>query len=960
MDNDKQTRLHQEICRVVESIQDEDLFILARIALCWLCVSARPLQSRELWLALLISQTQSTRGSDQVDVLVNNGVPLQVETAVASLTGLLGGLVSFHPDPRRPDQTKTYVALSDPDLATVMFELRSSDLPAPVQRLGFNFQQANMIVTGECAVICSRSVLRLGHVHDQSTDQNAPTSSLVLYAWKHWNRHWSLARWNLADADEGAIAEMMMVGVITDTLVFLLVLNDFLTGPISVPAPATEERVRCTALIKQAQEALERPIYLLSILATGSSSTWCTRLHQAQQGFERRPEGYVPMKLGTPPRKLTKVQTVWIDHVPKKMRQFYDDTNGFTAALIYIFADVARDLRSLAMIISQKPIYEELLKEYDSWLPLDILINVANFMEGIASYPFMSELPDGNTYNPLIIKEPSDPDYDTALLVLSRLTKESSRGSKALNASVDSQLAANAAKSHPLGISPYRLRAVVFVEKAKSLRKRSTTSQATYYTINDMRFLSQRTTSFATFPQLLQGAGGAGSTLTRFIPSRISRLLRGSSTPEPQPSSTDPANPSADTTAENTGGILTFLDKFGAGAFTGGAIERWPLIKLALLLPGGYFSLIIYFVVAILLNHIRTIFVPWLGNWMWYTPMEDLRLALGTNPAFFLEYALGFSWWWYAFSFIQKMAWDFCGGLAIATLTIYGIPDPDDPAQLHAKSGGMTTLHLLDSDSDSDSPPEDSPDSSSSAESSAEKKKAKNEAKWKSRKLDLLKIGYLVWALATLEHMFARTLNTITFLIAWYRLAFRGGDAEHLAMVNVAVKNWTKMPLHVSQVYWYSMNALWPIVLSAFALAVARQPGMLVLLGIIVGGVAAVIRYRSTVFIALEVSGLFVVMGLVVVSAVLLAVEFVEDPLGLKMGTAVARKRGIRARGVLAERAKGRTKILRREEALSLWGDLPQQQQQEHQPEEEVVVEVERSSAAAGTSTEKGGLQKTD
>ncbi|KAJ4415258.1 hypothetical protein N0V85_002804 [Neurospora sp. IMI 360204] len=951
MDNDNRNRLHQEICRVVESIQDEDLFILARIALCWLCVSARPIQSRELWLALLIQQTHTTRGSDQLDVFINNGVSFDEETAIASLTGLLGGLISFHPDPPNPDHTKTNIALSDPELATAMFELRGSDLPAPVQRLGFNVQQANMIVAGQCAVICSRSVLRLGHVHDQS-DQNAPTSSLVLYAWTHWNRHWSLARWNLSDPDEGAVAEMMMVGVITDTLVFLLVLNDFLTGPISVPA--TEDRVRCTGLIKQAQDALERPLFLLSILAMGSSATWCTRLHQALQGFERRPDEYVPMKLGAPPSKLTKVQTVWLDHVPKKLRQFYDDANGLTAALIYIFADLARGLRSLAMIIAQKPIYEELLKEYDSWLPLDILVNVANFMEGIASYPFMSELPNGNTHNPLIIKEPSDPDYDTALLVLSRLTKEGSRATKpkAQNSSVDSQLAANAAKSHPLGISPYRLRAAAFVEKAKNLRKRSNTP-ATTYTINDMRFLSQRTSSFATFPQL-QGGGGAGSIFTRFIPSRLSRLLRGppisSSSSDPQPPSTNPssANPDTDSASENTG-LLTFLDHFAAGAFTGGAIDRWPLLKTALL-SSGHGPLFIYLIIAILLNHIRTIFCPWLGNWMWYTPMEDLRLGL-SNPAFFLEYALGFSWRWYAFSFIQKLVWDFGGGVAIATLTIVygGVPDPSDLSQAGGGDlGGMSTLHLSHSDSDSDS------------DLDAEQKKKQKEQKWKTRKLEAVKVGYLVWALATLEHMFSRSLNTITFLVAWYKLAFRGGDAEHLAMVSIAIKNWTRMPLHVSQVYWYMMNALWPIVLSAVALAVgAGQPGMLIVLATIVGGVAAVIRYRRTVFIALEVSGVFVVMGFLVVSAVLLAVEFVEDPVGLKTSTAVARKRGVRSRAVLSERAKGRTKILARKEALSLWEDSRQEQQGdvvEQVPPGE--AEAERSSVAV--DTEKGGHQKTD
>ncbi|KAK3496315.1 hypothetical protein B0T13DRAFT_283692 [Neurospora crassa] len=958
MDSEKRDRLHQEICRVVESVQDEDLFILARIALCWLCVSARPIQSQELWLALLIQQTHSTRGSDQLDVFINKGVSFDEETATASLTGLLRGLVSFHPDTRNPGRNN--VTLSDPELATVMFELRSSDLPAPVQRLGFNVQQANMIVTGQCAVIISRTVLRLGHVYDQ----NAPTSSLVLYAWTHWNKHWSVARWNLSDPDEGAVAEMMMIGVMTDTLVFLLVLNDFLTGPISIPA-TEEDRVRCTGLVKQAQDALERPIYLLSVLATGSSSTWCIRLHQARQGFERRPNEYVPMKLRTPPITFTKVQTVWIDHVPKKLRQFYDDANGLTATLIYIFADLARDLRSLAVIIAQKPIYEELLKEYDSWLPLDILLNVANFMEGIASYPFMSELPHGSTHNPLIIKEPSDPNYDTALLVLSRLTKEGSRATKpkTQNSSVDYQLATNAAQSHTLSISPYRLRAAAFVEKAKNIYQRSN-APATTYTINDTRFLSQRTSSFfATFPQLQGRGGGAGSMLTHFIPSRLSRLLRGgpatTTSSQSQPSSTN-ANTGTDsdtTTTDNNSGLPTFLDNFAAGAFTGGAYDRWPPLKAALL-SSGYVSAFVYLFIAILVNHIRTILCPWLGNWMWYTPMEDLRLALGgNNPAFFLEYALGFSWWWYAFSFVQKLVWDVGGGMAIAALTVDGVTDPSDTSQAIG-NGGMSTLNLVSSDDDSNSD-SDSEENNNNNNNKKMKRRNEEQRKWRTRKLEAVKVGYFVWALATLEHMFARSLNTVTFLIAWYKLAFRGGDAEHLAMVSIAIKNWTRMPLHVSQVYWYTMNALWPIVLSAVVLAVGGQPGMLIVLGTLVGGVAAVIRYRSTVFIALEVSGVFVVMGFLVASAVLLAVEFVEDPLGLKVSTAVARKRGVRARAVLSERAKGRTKILAREEALSLWEDSQQEQQRdgnEKVPSGE--ADAERSSVAV--DIEKGCHEKTE
>ncbi|KAK3689184.1 hypothetical protein B0T22DRAFT_513361 [Podospora appendiculata] len=863
-------RFQEELGRLVQSHPGEAYLFVARSALMWLAIAERPLRAHELWIAL---QVEESKDVEHIERLLTESGYVDEAKAVSSLRDMLGSLVSFTPDARNPGHV--YVALCDPDLRTFLNYLGDLDVPEQLLTLAFSTSQAHIFAASVCMVICSVSTLHLAHVHDETI-----ASSLALYAWSHWGSHLALSGCSLANANAAGLADSMIYGVCTDVLVLLLSLNDFITGPITLPA--SEDRTRCAALVKEVQDALERPLFLLAVVV--QHEAYSQILQGARQIFEA--SKHSSGRASTPPAAAetaassvfvpgfgvssskaasttSKVTTLHIDNLLHSTQSLLGEGER---QVVVGFAEAARGVRSLCMALGQPPLYEELLKEHPSWSPLDILINAANWMEAVASYPFWHELPNATSHNPLVISDTADPHYDTALLVLSRLRKDGSRplSAQASNPSVASQLATTAAKSLPLGMSPSRYYAASTLDKLKALRP-GTSSSTTTFTINDLRLLgNQRTSSFATFPFQMQASTSPSAlhtALEPFIPTSLRRFYHRTLTPLF-------SRLIAPT-------ILQPLDDFSSGAFTGGLSSTWPQLKSALL-ASGYRTALAHFAIAIILHHIRGILVPWLNAYMWYTPMEDLRLAL-SNPDAFLDGALRFSWTWVLFSYAQKYVCDLLGGLAIGLLIIDDGRVPPGVLETLQQNPGAIPLF--------------------------------------ERLMEACKIGYIAWILATVEYIFTRAVNTVAFLVAYYKL-LAGGDAEHIALGNIVKAHWTKLPLTAWQLFYYVRQGFWPLLWGSVLCAVIGQPGLLIVFLGVIGGVTALIKFRSTFFIALEVSGAFVVLGFLVVTLVLLGVEFADDPLGLKASTAVARKRGLRARAVLPSGANGRTQILSGKTAL--------------------------------------------
>ncbi len=100
-----------------------------------------------------------------------------------------------------------------------------------------------------------------------------------------------------------------------------------------------------------------------------------------------------------------------------------------------------------------------------------------------------------------------------------------------------------------------------------------------------------------------------------------------------------------------------------------------------------------------------------------------------------------------------------------------------------------------------------------------------------------------------------------------------------------------KLPVNAWQLFFYARNGFWPLLCAAVVCTVVGQPGLLIVFLEIVGTVVAIIKFRSTFFIALEVSGLFIALALCRPDGRPARVEFVQDPLGLKASTKRMQKR---------------------------------------------------------------------
>ena len=832
-----------------EKPQDRNL---ARSALMWLSVAQRPLRSHDLWIALQVGESKDL---EHIERLVTEPGYVDAGKAASSLQDLLGGLVSLRTDPG--DSGKTYVSLSDPELRTFLAHLGDdASVPGDWLSIAFSSAEAHIIAATISMIICSATTLRLAHVHDKTF-----ASGLILYAWEHWHTHLALSRVSLDNENGASLTDAMVFSVCTDILVFLLSISDFVTGPITFPS--TGNKTEACALVKQAQDLLERPIILLSAVVRqrGYSQTLqgarqiyesskylnnASRLGPSSEGASAAPllqseTAISPYSVGS------KVGTLRVDKALRDTEQYFGPSER---QLLRAFAEASRGLRLLAVTVAQAPLYDELLKLHSSpWSPLDILVRAANWLEAVASYPYWYDIPERDAFDFLVVEDACDENYDAAALVLSRLQpSDPTKRAPPPHAYVPRTFVP------PASISSTRWRVASVLDRAKSILPATSASS---FTINEVRLLSRRTSSFSNLPSELQATGDHLEYLYPLIPNSLRRFYR-------------------DRIAAWAGlGIFKSLDDFSSGAFTGGLAQNWPKLKSAIVAE-GYRKATVYFGIAIVLHQIRRILFPWFCSYMWYEPLEDLRLAL-SNPEVFLDVSLSFSWPYVVFMYGLKYICDLLAGVVMGLLIIdNGRIPPESLEQLKDTPAAIPYLERL---------------------------------------MEVSKVGYICWVFATIEYIFARALNTVSFVIAYWKL-LSGGDAEHIALGNILKEHWTRLPLNAWQLFFYAREGFWPLIWGAILCTFLGQPGLLVLVLATVAGVVSILKFRSTFFIALEVSGLFIAIGFVALTAVLLGVEFIDDPMGLKPSTEMIRKRGNKARSELPPGANSRTQILSRKTAL--------------------------------------------
>ena len=862
---------------------------LARSALMWLSVTQRPLRSHELWIALQVGESKDL---EHIERLLTEPGYVDERKAASSLQELVGGLVSLRTDPG--DSGKIYASLSDPELRTFLGHLGDdASVPDDWLSVAFSSSQAHIIAATVSMVICSATTLRLAHVHDKTI-----ASGLILYAWEHWHTHLSLSRMSLDNESGAFLTDTMVFGVCTDVLVFLLSISDFVTGPVTFPS--TGNKTEAWALVKQAQDLLERPIILLSAVVRhrGYSQTLqgarqiyesskylsnASRLRPAREGASAAPllqseTAISPYSVGS------KVGTLRVDKAIRDTEQYFRQSER---QLLRAFAESSRGLRLLAVTIARAPLYDELLKLHSSpWSPLDILVRAANWLEAVASYPYWYDIPERNAFDFLAVEDASDENYDAAALVLSRLQpSDPAKIAPPPHAYVPRTFVP------PASISSIRWRVACVLDRAKSLLPGSS---APSFTINEVRLLNRRTSSFSSLPSELQASGDHLEYLYPLIPNSLRRFYRGK------------------ITAWAGLGIFKSLDDFSAGAFTGGLSQNWPRLKSAIVAE-GYRKATVYFGIAILLHQIRRILFPWFCSYMWYEPLEDLRLAL-SNPEVLLDVSLSFSWPYVVFMYGLKYICDLLAGVVMGLLIIdNGRIPPETLEQVKDTPAAIPYLE---------------------------------------RFMEAIKVGYICWIFATIEYIFARAVNTFSFVIAYWKL-LSGGDAEHIALGNILKEHWTKLPLNAWQLFYYAREAFWPLIWGAILCTLLGQPGLLVLVLVTVAGVVSILKFRSTFFIALEVSGLFIAIGFVALTAVLLGAEFIDDPIGLKSSTEMIRKRGNKARSELPPGANSRTQILSLKTALPVFRPEYGTTDIEHGEADKPLMESSTGSANEGDQNRK-------
>ena len=251
----------------------------------------------------------------------------------------------------------------------------------------------------------------------------------------------------------------------------------------------------------------------------------------------------------------------------------------------------------------------------------------------------------------------------------------------------------------------------------------------------------------------------------------------------------------------------------------------------------GYCSAFGTIVCAIILNHVRFIFLPWLGVDIWQNPIEQLRLAR-SNPDIFLDEYHAYSWKWFIFSAMQR---EVCSRLALAAVK-------------------WMTTESLNSDSNSSC----------------------GMLEW------LCKVGYFVWIFATVEFLFSRSVSFCAVITAVWKLASGQSSHGRAALAIVTGLYWQKMFVTGVQVVRFGRFTVYPLFAEAVSCLLDGRLGFPFFIGFLMTLVWAIIVHRSSFFIALQMSGMFIAFGWLIVGLWVLGAWFADDPDGVKLSNSLA------------------------------------------------------------------------
>ncbi|KAL2753406.1 hypothetical protein ACRALDRAFT_1094745 [Sodiomyces alcalophilus JCM 7366] len=254
----------------------------------------------------------------------------------------------------------------------------------------------------------------------------------------------------------------------------------------------------------------------------------------------------------------------------------------------------------------------------------------------------------------------------------------------------------------------------------------------------------------------------------------------------------------------------------------------WALAS-ASLLSEGYVAAGVYFILAILINHVRRMLAPWVGTLSGAcfvhsaTPLSDLKLAVGSADVFLDEVLSCSALGDVVGAVVVKGCLELLAALAVRRLV--------DGRSTTGKEVGIG--------------------------------------------MDVARLGFVVWMLAGAEYAQARSCRVIAVVAAWGKLVL--GSRDHrVALGHVLARHgWAKVLAHGWSVGLYLCFGVVPLFRGAVGEAARGRIGLLGMLGAVVYVTYLVTRYSNKYYMILELWGLVMVCWWVVVGVVVLGAHWV-------------------------------------------------------------------------------------
>jgi hypothetical protein len=242
--------------------------------------------------------------------------------------------------------------------------------------------------------------------------------------------------------------------------------------------------------------------------------------------------------------------------------------------------------------------------------------------------------------------------------------------------------------------------------------------------------------------------------------------------------------------------------------------------------------------VGVLLNHVRRILVPWLGQFFWYHAVHDLKLAR-SSPHHLLLRTL--SWAWVDMALWVPWAYGIELGRQALEARIQRLEDADE-----VRPGG------------------------------------------RGRLADVLTAAYVAATLTRVEHAYARTCWTCGQVYACWQLLLNGDAAGRLFLAGLCREHWARMLVQLCFVLHWGLCRMAPVVeRGLLRRRGGRRLASLATYGVVGAATAYVARYSNKYFVLLEMSDMLVTFAWALWGVGLIAVEVLA-------GTRLARQTGAR------------------------------------------------------------------